>query len=270
MNLTELKLNYDNYLELNYTSEATISNYKRCFEKFISENSRIYRISNQDLKGYFIKFKSRYSISYYNQMLASLTIIFKILGQPFKLKEINYLKDQPKQISILSKKEITDSLNNIDNLKHKCIIKRLYLGALRISELQNIKLSDIDSKNNRINITKGKGGRGRYVPITDEDIQELYVYYKQFKPEIYLFEGRIKGKKYSQTSIRKVVQKIRSNKRIYPHLLRHTSLTNLVDLGHNHLKIMNLSGHTNPKSLERYYHLSNSALQDMNITLTQY
>ena len=267
MNLTEINEKYDKYLSLNYTSEATIGNYKRCFKLFNADNSRIYRMSNDDLKNYFIGFKKRYSISYYNQMLASLSILFNILGQPFKLKGINYLKDIPNHVSILSKEEIVDSLSSIKNMKHRLIIKRMYLGALRISELQNIKMTDIDSENKRINITRGKGGKGRHVPITEEDIEELRVYCRQYKPTVYLFESTIKGKMYSKSSIAEVVKKIKTTKHVYPHLLRHTSLTNLIDDGHNNLKVQTFSGHATSKSLERYYHLSNTALQDMNLSL---
>ena len=267
MNLTELNKKYDKYLNLNYDSKETIKNYKNCFNKFKEENSRIYRMSNDDLKDYFIGFNNRYSISYYNQMLSSIRIIFKILKQPLKLKGIIYKKDHHKEVVILSIDEIKNSLKEIRNIKHRCIINLLYIGALRISELQNIEINDIDSKNNKIRIKKGKGGKGRSIPICDADISELREYYKSYKPFRYLFESTIKGKKYSQTSIRNVVKKIKTNKRVYPHLLRHTSLTNQIDKGHNHLKIMPYSGHKSSKSLQRYYHLSDSALQDMTISL---
>lgn len=266
MNLTELKYNYDNYLELNYTSKRTVKSYQNCFKKFINSNSRVYRMSNKELKQYFIEYKNKYSISYYNQMLSSVRIIFKCLGQPQKMKGVNYLKDSPKQVEILSIAEIQESLNNITNSKHRCIIKLLYLGALRISELQNLKLENIDSTLNRVYIQKSKGDKSRYVPIQSDFIFELREYYKKYRPSIYLFEGQ-KGGKYSATSIRKVVQKIKSNKRVYPHLLRHTSLTKLIDNGHNILKVQLMAGHSNPKSTERYYHLSDKALEGMSLTL---
>jgi len=267
MEMTELIKSYDRYLDLNYTSKDTIDSYKNCFKKFIKSNSRIYRMSSVNLAYYFIGFGKEYSGSYYNQMLSSVRIIFKILGQPQKLKDISYKKVHQKEVIILSVDEIRNSLKEIDNIKHRCIINLLYIGALRVSELQNIEIQDIDSENNRIRIKKGKGGKGRSIPISDADILELREYYKTYKPFRYLFESTLKGKKYSQSSIRNVVKKIKTSKRVYPHLLRHTSLTNQIDKGHNHLKIMPYSGHKSTKSLERYYHLSDSALQDMTLSL---
>lgn len=268
MNLTELNKKYDRYLSLNYQSEDTISSYKNCLKKFLKERNRVYRLSNLDLKNYFVDYNNKYSVSYYNQMLSTLRILYiEILKQPQKLKGIHYKKDYPKEVVILSVSEIIESLNTIKNIKHRCIINLLYIGSLRISELQNIELDDIDSENNRIRIKKGKGGKGRNIPISDEDITELREYFKEYKPFRYLFESTIKGKKYSTSSIRNVVKKIKTNKWVYPHLLRHTSLTNQVDNKHNSLKIMNLSGHKSEKSLQRYYHLSNSALQDMTLSL---
>ena len=114
---------------------------------------RVYRLSNIDLKDYLIEYSKKYSCSYYNQMLSSLRILYiHILNQPRKLNGINYKKDEPKEVVILSTKEIKDSLFEIKNIKHRCIINLLYIGALRISELQNIEINDIDSENNKIRI----------------------------------------------------------------------------------------------------------------------
>lgn len=269
MNLTELKEDYDNYLGLNYTSTRTIASYKNCFKKFIKSNSRVYRLSNKDLKKYFISFNREYSVSYYNQMLSSVRIVFKILGQPKKTKGINYKKDSPKEINILSVDEIKNSLLLIHNIKHRCIINLLYIGALRISELQNIKLSDIDSENKRILINHGKGGKSRHIPIDERDLKELRIYYLKHRPRVFLFESTVKGKRYSTSSIRNVVKKIKSNKHVYPHLIRHTALTNQIDNGHNILKVQEFAGHATPKSTQRYYHLSQKALEGMTLSLKQ-
>ena len=263
MNLTELELNYDKYLSLNYNSKDTISSYKNCFKKFVNENDRVYRLSNEYLKDYFISFNEKYSASYYNQMLSSLIIVYKILKQPRKLSGISYKKDHPKHIVILSRKEIIDSLKVIQNIKHKWLIKLLYIGALRSAELLNIKITDIDSANNRISINNGKGGFSRYIPITDEDIDDLRQYFKKYRPITYLFEGQKEGNPYTKTSLRKVVLKIQTSKHVHPHLLRHTAITNLVDDGHNLLKVQNFAGHKTPKSTNRYYHLSEDALSGM-------
>lgn len=266
--MTELKENYDKYLMLNYTSIKTIESYKNCFNKFTKDNSRVYRMSNSDLKDYFIYFTNTYSISYYNQMISSVKIIFKLLRQPLKIKGIYYKKDSVKQIDILCKEELKNGVESISNLKHRCLVNLLYIGALRISELQNIKVLDIDSKNNRILIHNSKGSKSRHVPISSLELVKLREYFKEYRPKVYLFEGETEGKKYSQTSIRKVVNKIKTSKRVYPHLLRHTALTNLVDNGHNILKIQRFAGHSNPKSTQRYYHLSQKALEGMSLTLT--
>lgn len=263
MELTELKLKYDNYLKLNYTSKSTINSYTNCFEKFLKNNNRIYRLTKEELKKYLVEFAEKYSISYYNQMLSSLKIIYFIMGQDRKLKGIPYKKDSTKNINILSREEVYTSIKNIGNLKHKNLIKLLYIGALRSNELLSIKIEDIDSQNNRICINNGKGGYSRYIPISNDDLASLREYVKEYRPIIYLFEGVKRGTKYSKTSLRKVVQKMKSKKKLYPHLLRHTALTNLCDDGHNLLKVQLFAGHKTPKSTQRYYHLRDEALQGM-------
>lgn len=264
MNLTELNKSYDRYLHLKYKSSDTIDSYKNCLKKFLKENNRVYRFTNLELKEYFIDFGKKYSGSYYNQMLSSLRILYiEILKQKQKLNGIFYKKVKPKTVNILSKEEIIKSLKSIENNKHRWIIKLLYIGALRVSELLNIEVKDIDSENGRILIQNGKCDISRYIPISDDDIVDLRNYYKEYKPKTYLFESRQKGVKYSASSVRKVIKKIDSKKRLYPHLLRHTGLTNLVDNGHNLLKVQRFAGHTNSKSTERYYHLRTDALQGM-------
>lgn len=269
MKLTELKSKYDNYLVLNYNSKRTVSSYQNCFERFVSDNSRVYRMSKDEIKSYLARFSQKYSVSYFNQMLSSIRIIYKLLGQPYKINGINYKKDSVKEINILSPNEIRNSFLTITNIKHRCIINLLYIGALRISELQNIKLSDIDSERKVILIHESKGGKSRRVPINERDLAELRSYYKLYRPKTYLFEGTKKGFKYSATSIRNVVNKIRTKKHVYPHLLRHTALTNLIDNGHNILQVQNFAGHSSPKSTERYYHLSDKALEGMTLTLKE-
>ena len=268
MNLTELKNNYDKYLRLNYDSYRTISSYTNCFEKFTNSNSRVYRMSSKELKEYFVSFREIYSVSYYNQMLSSVRIIFKLLKQPQKLNGIPYKKDTPKSVSILSEEEIKNSLLLITNLKHRCIINLLYIGALRISELQNIKLSDIDSKNKEILISKSKGGVSRHIPISKRDIQELRSYFRKYRPKTYLFESIKKGKKYSTTSIRNVVKKIKTNKHVYPHLIRHSALTKLIN-NHNILKVQRFAGHKTPKSTQTYYHPTKEEMQEMTLSLKE-
>lgn len=225
-------------------------------------------MSKTDLENYFIDFSMLYSVSYYNQMLTSVNIIFKLLKQPYKLNNISYKKDSVKLVNILSKQELKDSLRNIKNLKHIVIISTIYLGALRISELLNLKISEVDFQNKRILILKSKNNISGYIPISEKFCNTLKKYITQYKPIVYLIEGREKGKQYSKTSVRNIVKsKIKSNKRLYPHLLRHTALTNLVDDGHNILKVQQFARHTTPKSTNRYYHLSEESLKGMTLTL---
>jgi len=267
MNLTELRKNYDRYLTLNYDAQNTIEAYRNCFEKFIFENNRVYRMSKIDLENYFMEYTKRYSNSYYNQMLSSVNIIYKLLGQPFKLKGISYKRVIEKPIDILSKNELIETFKSIKNLKHKVIISVLYLGGLRVSELLNMELRNIDFENKRILIKSSKNNISGYFPINDKFVKTLSEYIEQYSPSKYLVEGR-SGVKYSATSVRNIVKnKIKSGKRLYPHLLRHTCLTNLVDEGHNTVKVQVFARHKTPKSTQRYYHISNTALQGMTLSL---
>lgn len=263
--MTELEEKFDRYLNLNYKSASTIKSYKNCYWKFINDNSRVYRMTNSDIANYLIQFRRKYSPSYHNQMLSTLMIIFNcILNQPRKLNGVGFIKDSPKHIHVLSHQEIKDKLSKISNKKHRCIILLLYSGALRISELLNIRIEDVDSKFHRIYIHQGKGSKDRYVPISEDIIIELRNYWREYKPAKWLIESFTPSKKYSQSSVRSLIKSYFGSN-INPHLFRHSALTHLIDNKENILKVQVFAGHKTPQSTQRYYHLSQTALQDLAI-----
>ncbi|MFW5700953.1 MAG: tyrosine-type recombinase/integrase, partial [Cyclobacteriaceae bacterium] len=151
---------------------------------------------------------------------------------------------------VLSRDEVFEVLKSIENFKHRCVMMFMYSTGCRVSECVNIKLTDIDSKRRLINIREGKGLKQRFVPLSDQLLLTLRRYYKEYKPQHYLFEGAGgKGTHLGVSAVREICQKARYRtpgiqKKYTPHTFRHCFATHLLEQGVTLLIIQRLMGHS--------------------------
>ncbi len=152
--------------------------------------------------------------------------------------------------------------------QHIILLKLLLTTGVRVSELTNIRVSNIDIDGRKIRIEQGKGAKDRYIPIPEAFISEFSQFYWTKTKQTYLFEIKYRGKqkKYTTRAVEKMVKKYaeksKQEKRFYPHLFRHYCLTNLTNQDMSTEKIQLISGHSNPKSLAVYQHLSLANIKD--------
>ena len=210
-----------------------------------------------------IKFKN-ISISQQNQRINAIKFYYeKILGRDKQYYELHRPKKEHKLPKVLSKDEIKKIFDVTNNLKHKCILMLIYSAGLRRSELLNLTISDIDSKRMVIIINGAKGKKDRISLLSDNLLQLLRQYYKEYHPKKYLFEGQ-NGGKYSATSIanilRKGAKKAGIRKTVTPHMLRHSFATHLLEQGTDLRYIQELLGHGSSKTTEIYTHVSKKAI----------
>lgn len=160
---------------------------------------------------------------------------------------------------VISKESVLRMIDTCTNFKHKCIIKLLYSAGLRRGELLNMKISDIDSERMVIRVNGGKGQKDRFTLLSATVLEDLKKYYTAYKPKEYLFEGA-GGGRYSASSVLKVIkraaEKARVGKRVYPHILRHSFATHLLENGTDLRYIQVLMGHNTSKTTEIYTHVA--------------
>lgn len=161
--------------------------------------------------------------------------------------------------------EMYDVIAALKNVKHKTLITLLYSTGMRISEIANLKIADIDSKLMRIKIVSGKGKKDRFVPLSDLVLAQLRTYYIQYRPILFLFNGSRNGKKYSTRTIQHVLQNTLAkigleNKNYSVHTIRHSFATHLVDNGADLQIIQELMGHHHLSQTTQYLHLSTKRL----------
>jgi len=215
--------------------------------------------------------QKKISRSTQNQSINAIKFYLEqVLGrdrQYFKLERPKKTKTIPE---VLSEEEVAIILKATDNLKHKAILTTIYAAGLRVGELLNLKISDIDSHHMRIWVREGKGCKDRLTTLSPHLLKLLRVYYKRYRPQEYLFEGP-QGSPYSPTSVRKILARACSRagirKKVRPHTLRHSFATHLLEQGTNLRYIQQLLGHTSVKTTEIYTHVSSKNLQTIHSPL---
>ena len=164
---------------------------------------------------------------------------------------------------MLSPKEVNKIINLTENLKHKTILLLIYSAGLRLGELLNLKIADIDSHAMKIHIRQGKGKKDRYLMLSENVLQLLRQYYKVYKPKEFVFEGQ-KGGQYTPKSVQNIfkasIQKAGIKKKATVHSLRHSFATHLLDDGTDIRYIQELLGHKRLETTQIYTHVSSYSI----------
>lgn len=226
-------------------------------------------ITQRDIIDFNINYilRENLSFSYQNQLINALKKFYeKIYNKQIEINKIERPRRGRPLPKVLSKEEVNDVLNTIINRKHRAILSLIYSAGLRRGELINLRIGDIDSKRMVIIIRNAKGNKDRIVGLSEKILSLLKNYYKQYKPNEYLFEGS-KGGKYSPTSINAIFKraKVRAGIKLKGgvHLLRHSFATHLHESGYDIRLIQELLGHKSSRTTEIYTHISTKSIKNV-------
>jgi integrase/recombinase XerD len=193
---------------------------------------------------------------------SACSFFFKhILPTPFVIPSQLYPRKEFKLPDILSEEQIVHLLSSIKNSKHQAIIALFYGSGLRLNELRQLKMCNIQRANLSIKVVAGKGNKDRFTLLPQSIIPLLISYYKQNKPQIYLFEGQRPGVAMNNRSIQHAVSQAMVDAgfeahKYSSHTLRHSFATHLLDNGTDLHTIKELLGHSNLETTMIYLHLS--------------
>jgi site-specific recombinase XerD len=212
---------------------------------------------------YYLVEEKQVSAVYLNQLISAYKILVEeVLRKEWEAFTIRRPKCEKKLPVVLSQEEVKRIINSISNLKHRTFISLIYSCGLRLSELPNLKVSDIDSTRMQIHIRLGKGAKDRYVMLSEKILLMLREYWKRYRPKEYLFEGATRGKAISGRTIQHVfsvaIKASGINKHPSIHTLRHSFATHLLEKGVNLIAIQKLLGHNHVKTTTIYTHLQSS------------
>ena len=261
-------------------SDNTINSYKIDLIEFYEINNNLLNVSEDDvfryLKYLYDRDLNRNSIS---RKLSSIRTFYNYLVNN-DLVKINYFSDvsNPKKNKNLPHYLKDDEINKLFSIpdtstalgqRNLLIIEMLYATGVRVSELVNIKLKDIDIYNDSIKI-RGKGNKERIVFFGSFCKSALEIYLDEGRKEldkkgsIYLFLNKF-GNKLSDRMIRNILDdlilKAGVEKHVHPHMIRHTFATDMLNSGADLMTVKELLGHESINTTRIYTHVSNEQIR---------
>jgi integrase/recombinase XerD len=248
---------YEQILTSRNYSPRTVANYASSLKKIDGQFPKnLYHVSNAEVKAFLFEYPFT-STSMQNQYINALRLFYKyILNKQFGKLNIERPRREKHLPRVIDKETLLNKILTIPNLKHRAILAVAYSVGLRVSEVCNLKIADIDSKKMIINVINGKGRKDRIVPLSDKILEILrnYLRAEHSRPLVYLFEGQYGGK-YSVSSCQHLYKRHIDSHTSF-HTLRHSSFTSMLESGTDIRRIQKIAGHSNIKTTEIYTHIS--------------
>lgn len=261
-------------------SENTISSYKRDLNKTNTYIKKDFaKLNKKDIQNYIQKISKSENASSVSRCISTLKSFYKFLElnkytNKTPLTTITNPKTVKKLPKILSEEEIEKLLDiNLKtdfDYRNKAMLELMYSSGLRVSELINLNVNDIDLSNASVRIF-GKGSKERIIPLNDYAIDALNNYILTHRRSLfkhgesnYLFLNN-HGNKMTRQGFFKILEKIAKEKGIKselsPHTLRHSFATHLLKHGADLRSIQELLGHSDISTTQIYTHITSERLQ---------
>lgn len=253
-------------LELRGRSEETIKEYlskARLFQDYYDKPAD--QMGEKEIVNYLHyllteKGISQTSVNTYNSGLRFLYgVTLDVVLNYKKLPRLKQIRSLPK---LFTKEEVRRIIDSAESLTHKALLMLAYGSGLRLSEIANLKVSDIDSKQMRLFIRKGKGGRDRYALLPEATLSVLREYWLEKRPKDWLFVAPHTGGQYHvrtiQDAFKAALRKSKVPKYGTIHTLRHCFATHMLEDGNDLYSIKKLLGHVRIDTTVWYSQLADS------------
>lgn len=252
-------------IQLKGYSVNTLRSYSGAFHQFLRLLGQVpaNSLTRQHIHTYLLWLlqKKGASETHVHTVVNALKFYFEQVEKRSKeFYELPRPKRPQKLPQILAEREVGCLFSNTRNLKHRALLMTSYSAGLRVSELVNLKVKDIDSTRMTIHVRCGKGKKDRMVALSKTLVEVLRSYYKAYKPAVYLFEGHHKGMPYSTRAAQEVLQAAKRaagiSKKGSIHSLRHAYATHLLEAGTDVRYIQELLGHKSLNTTMLYTHVA--------------
>lgn len=251
-------------------SYVTIFGYQGSASRLI-RSLKTYEPTHDQIINYLVKMHEHdYSYAHIVNTSLALEWYMNYIGNPIQL-------GRPKKPRVmikntLSEAEVTLLINSAQNIREKAIVSLLAYSGIRNKELCQLRVSDVNLGDNMVRVIQGKGMKDRLINISGDCSRIQIDYLNQFqrKSDDYMFTTLRFNHRYNQSDLRKLVhvlaKRAKLDKRVYPHLLRHSLATNLLKRGANLYMIKEQLGHaflettatylrTFPLNIRNQYHM---------------
>ena len=267
---------FDRQMRLEGKSENTIRQYKSFVSWYLSvqADDRYAEDAAEKVRRFIYDhvIKKDYGQTQQNGAISALKQYYQaVFGIVLDATDIPRPKKKRVLPKVISKEEFEKMYQATRNLKHKVILLLMFGCGLRRNEVCELKISDIDFERGLIYV-KGKGNKYRAVNPGNNLLEKLAKYVKSYMPEKFLIEGPNR-EMYSGSSIGKIVSAAATEagieRRVHPHMLRHSFATLLMERGVELRLIQEALGHSSSKTTEIYTYVSRATIKKMPVLLDE-
>lgn len=265
--MTPLRQKMIHELELRRKAPSTVSGYVTAVAQLARHYGRSPEaISIEEVRDFlhYLITQRKVAFSTCNQKLAGIRFFYReVLGQQDLALRVP-AKRSGRLPEPLSRGEIARLLAATHNLKHRVLLMTAYGGGLRVAELVHLRPRDIHSERMLIRVNEGKGRKDRYTLLSPRLLDELRTYWRQDRPEHWLFPGRDVHRPMPTGTAQRIFYTAKERAGIQHghgiHSLRHSFGTHLMEAGVPLPTIQRLMGHASLKTTAKYLHVTSQHL----------
>ena len=244
-------------------SNSTLLNYGRCIAKIsLHFHTPAIHLEEEQINGYLqqLLMGKRPSKSYFKHTVYGLRFLFRIHDLQDRIIKLPSIKNDSKLPIVLSPNECKILFKSARILKHRVLLSLIYSAGLRLLEVRNLKISDLDFDRMMIHIRQTKYNKDRYVPLSSLMVIGIKKYIDAYNPKDFLFNGKAIGSQLSakgvQWPMKEAVKRSGIKKKASVHTLRHSYATHLLEFGMDVDTLRKLLGHANLSTTLIYLHVS--------------
>jgi len=251
-------------------SEATQKDYVRNVRNFTAFLGRSPDTATSDDLRRFQLHMAQQQVSPWsiNAAIVALRFFFTVtLERPDLVRPLRLVTEPRRTPVVLSPEEVARLLEAAPGLKYKTALSVAYGAGLRVSEVANLKVSDIDRERMTLRVEQGKGQRDRTVMLSPRLLELLRQWWKAARPQVWLFPGQNPINPLTPRQLNRAVTAAKDlagiSKRVSPHTLRHSFATHLLEQGVDIRVIQVLLGHAKLETTALYTRVAASTVRDV-------
>jgi site-specific recombinase XerD len=225
-------------------------------------------VGPEDVRRYLLHLAEKpVSWCMFNQSVCALRLFYsKVLKRPWVVERVAFQRQHRRLPEILSPEEVAAILAATSSLRDRMLLECAYGCGLRLKEVRQLKVKDIDSERMVLRVDQGKGRKDRYVMLPKVLLEGLRAYWQEARPREWLFPGVKPDQPVSERKVEETFSRAAKQagvrKRVSLHSLRHSFATHLLEAGTNVRAIQVLLGHRSLNTTQIYTHLAATYLNE--------
>jgi len=255
-------------LKLRNYSPKTIKAYLLCIELYLKHKKVDFcKLDGENIKNFLLLLKEKdKSPQTINLYLNAIKFFYNQVLKIYKRIDLKFAKRNKSLPIVLSREEINKIIENITNTKHRLMVMISYGSGLRVSEVVNLKVKDVNIDELLIHIKGAKGMKDRITVFPEKILNEIKNAIAGKDKDDFVFESERGGKLTTATAQKVFIKSLKKsgiNKPATFHSLRHSFATHLLENGVDIRYVQELLGHSNIRTTQIYTHVTNPAIKNI-------